>query len=539
MDIARIWLDDCLTNHKCLPLIDGSNDPTMAKPFLGSLLQAGHDEPREHVSPAQESSISTSSTTHQFKNTSSCPTRLIDTGDSISQPPRLVSTQKFVQTPAYMTLSHCWGRQHLFVLTQSNKNDLEREIPVQKLSKTFQDAFHITRQLGHRYLWIDSLCIIQNDNADWETESSKMATVYSNSVLNIAATHASDGSQGCFIDRQGRLIDGCYFPESLIRENAPTDSLYCCVDSELLSREIERAPLNSRAWVLQERLLPPRTLHFGKTQIHWSCHQGTRSESYPDRLEPHGSSWGSFWLKAVLTYTGTSLTRPSDKLVAISGLARLQQAFMPGEYVAGLWKRDLISQMCWFIPERSRHDRPTSYRAPSWSWAAVDGQIWWVYSPLAEYLCSFSDAHIDVASDDPFGQVQGGYIRVRGSLLVLPPSSIDETRPHLNTFCRGRSGESAEMGFYADTKDYWPKDEILYLCVLSRVHSNKGWGALVLKPTGEQKGQLQRVGFMQSWDCEHLEILRAVFDEDVDSSVFEKRDSVDKYGLPQYIFTIV
>jgi hypothetical protein len=131
---------------------------------------------------------------------SGLPTRLIDVGDGQGEhSPRIYIPDPTEPAVPYITLSHAWGTGNIFRLTSTNLEALKIRIPVFELSKTFRDAIDITRRLGHRYLWIDSLCIIQEPKDDWQREAPCMATVYGNALLNLVALGPS--GQGCFTYR--------------------------------------------------------------------------------------------------------------------------------------------------------------------------------------------------------------------------------------------------------------------------------------------------------------------------------------------------
>jgi hypothetical protein len=133
----------------------------------------------------------------------SLPSRVIDVG---SGAPRLVVVKDDTPILPYATMSHCWGSHMPLLLLSSNIAELQKRIPISQLSRSFQDAFLITQRLGLNYIWIDSLCIVQDLAADWERESQSMSEVYSNSYCNIAAAHAADGTHGCFIERSPDLV---------------------------------------------------------------------------------------------------------------------------------------------------------------------------------------------------------------------------------------------------------------------------------------------------------------------------------------------
>lgn len=131
------------------------------------------------------------------------PTRLLDVEETVLESVRLVLSAKAHLTGGYLTLSHCWGEVLCFKLTKDSVQQFMLGIELLQLPQTFQDAVQVTRRLGIRYLWIDALCIIQDDTnkTDWLHEAGLMHKVYSHSFLNIAATGALDTSKGLFVHR--------------------------------------------------------------------------------------------------------------------------------------------------------------------------------------------------------------------------------------------------------------------------------------------------------------------------------------------------
>ena len=161
-------------------------------------------------------------TSHQI------PTRLIAVNES---PIHLVTLGESRAIPRYATLSHSWGKQEFLTLTKALLDSFMVEIPITELTKTFQDAIFITRRLGFDYLWIDSLCIIQDSVEDWEAESFLMSNVYGGSTLNIAAASAIDGSKGCFPElppqrRKARLESSFAVDDCTIKYDVASTWLY-------------------------------------------------------------------------------------------------------------------------------------------------------------------------------------------------------------------------------------------------------------------------------------------------------------------------
>lgn len=271
------------------------------------------------------------------------PTRLIDVGiDSFSKPYLLVS--KPGDRGRWVTLSHCWGHSMSLKTTTSTLQKHQKGVPVKDFPLSFQDAIFITRRLGFRYLWIDSLCIIQDSHSDWLTESAHMGSYYQNCALTIAADEAPGSAHGIFASaiRQGTGWP-TYVP---VAYNSPSRKHH----GELVFRspsidttgEIP-SPLSRRAWTLQETTLSPRVLRYSHEELFWSCNAGSFSESSPDRplefdrdhklilgvsrtgtrLDAMGAM--ECWYGLMKDYAFRKITFDSDRLVAIAGLAEMVQ----------------------------------------------------------------------------------------------------------------------------------------------------------------------------------------------------------------------
>lgn len=199
------------------------------------------------------------------------PTRLIDVGSQEPlQHPRLLCTTEREEY-AYTALSHSWGRRVALKTRRENLEERKQGIPLDIFPPTFRDAVLFTRKLGLQYLWIDSLCIIQGDEEDWFKEGEKMGDIYRNSALTLSATTAKNSTEGFLHPRTPRF-EPIYLTQS--SENPRLNGIHA-IRPWLMSWtkcvEGDQSPLSSRAWILQERLLPPRTLHFGHEQMFWEC----------------------------------------------------------------------------------------------------------------------------------------------------------------------------------------------------------------------------------------------------------------------------
>ncbi|OTA67867.1 HET-domain-containing protein, partial [Hypoxylon sp. EC38] len=298
-------------------------------------------------------------------------------------------------TPRYVTLSHCWGKsQHMKLQTQ-NYSILQKRQPNSILPKTYRDAFRVALSLGIRFIWIDSLCIIQNDEADWRSQSPLMGSIYHNSYCNIAATWGADGDDGCFSNRVP--YTKC---QARIALNTPGGRLveHDILDVHSYSRDITEAQLNTRGWVIQERCLARRQLSFARDQVYWECSDLSASEQFPSgilgpmlktkvslqhiwsRVKPELDFSSELrlresWTMLVELYSSCDFTIPSDRLFALVGLASSVQQTTSDEYIAGLWKRDIQKQLCWQYEGRGERCQDTDTLVPTWSWLKMNGKV--------------------------------------------------------------------------------------------------------------------------------------------------------------------
>lgn len=455
------------------------------------------------------------------------PTRLLDIGHSAGACPRLVTTanEKDACGP-YATLSHCWGGSNILKLMTENIDDLHKAIPMEQLPRTFVEAITVARQLGLRYIWIDSLCIVQDCFQDWQKEASVMGDVYSNSQLNIAATASQDSHGGLFRMRDPREIMSCKVAVSW--EGFEGTSAFV-MDRYMWLKQLGKAPLSQRGWVLQERVLPPRALHFGEKQLFWECREYDACEMYPrglprtmfdycnrvklvDPLAFHKEFWGDtrksskfamyeLWCRNVFLYSDTCVTRESDKLVAISGLAKMMLSLCDDTYLAGLWLRQLPTELLWQVRGRrsdgSRSYRPSTYRAPTWSWASVEGPVFPCIPNDDFTLCiKIQEAMtIPASGNDEAGAVMAGHIRLFGAaiqgILTLgsqTPNTFQD-KLHIN-------GHECPGNAFADVPRPNLKLEITCLIVCwGKILDDENLYMLLLQAApGKPRGWYERVG---------------------------------------------
>ena len=310
------------------------------------------------------------------------PTRVLDVGDQ--EDVKLWDTGG--QSGAYVALSHCWGLpDKTFITTHDTIAKMKAGFAIGQAPATFRDAISITRLLGFRYLWIDSLCIIQRDPADWRREAARMGSVYNNASLTIAAANAKDDNDG-FLHLRNDALTSLRIMSST--ENLAQVYLQTQDDGSKVNAYNAEEPLDARGWTLQEQRLSRRSLRFGSTKMSWDCQCFSLHESETDHfnglsismelLKPYSTALSppsySSWYTMVFMFTDRLLTYDTDKLPSLLGLATEVAKFQNGTYYAGLWWEDMASGMLWFRGCAAELNKPSEYLAPSWSWASLNGR---------------------------------------------------------------------------------------------------------------------------------------------------------------------
>lgn len=477
---ALRWINACTQNHKRCKIVDS------ATYVPERLLDVGHAEDAVRLIETTTLSTQEKDTDNAFKRrTSRIGSKFslkspADIGASLSETfskltfpgsaPRLTRAEPSVK---YVTLSHCWGKtKSPLLLTQETyaSHTSLNGIPVSQLPRTFQDAIMVTRKLGVRYLWVDSLCIIQDSELDWHTQSAQMSYVYSHSWLTIAATASSSDHDGIFpqqatresllriprkpvgsgppvqqvsfdakehtVHHEGRR----YTVYSRLRRLHPDTS-----ESAFLPRK-DKLPLLTRGWIFQERLLSRRVLHFGDTELFWECMEGVSCEcsnkdpaewrvgyDNPERFvgcnDPTKSWYAAMrarkseqwlfyndWRRLCQIYSSLELTFARDRLIAISGVAKQFRAVLKDDYLAGCWRKSLDENICWYCTHFPTGSVRPESSMPTWSWAsASQGALVWI--PCREYLFKILCAQTYPVTDDETGQVSGGRIDLEGLVL--------------------------------------------------------------------------------------------------------------------------
>jgi hypothetical protein len=381
----------------------------------------------------------------------------------------------------------------------------------------FKDVILLTIRLGISFLWIDSLCIVQDDEKDWHREAASMTAIYQNSHLTIAATKSRGSEESLFSATppvyQCIQLDQISGQPLLLRKVLPHPRIWTINSPEY--------PLLSRGWVYQERLLSPRVVHFTSAELLWECLEKSDCEcEAPDLMDrqtatkvehshliSNSQNLNSIvkrWHEILCEYSGLDLTFQADKLPAISGIAKqMHNAFGPllGDYLAGTWEKTLHHDLMWCVSSFVK-PRPFPRTAPSWSWASREGFVSF-YKPGNEI--KILGSKIIPQGPDNFGQLRLAELTLSG-LLVPAILRYDRTRRGFDEY----NLEIAEgyHGLYMDYKIDEPgpsfiEDGSTVFCLWtgsshelgSRAEANRH-ACLILCPVKERIETYERIGLL-------------------------------------------
>jgi hypothetical protein len=376
----------------------------------------------------------------------SLPVRLIDLSrfSDTSRPLRLYIPGSFEQG-RYAALSYCWGYSQPVITTGQNLLRHLRAIQYDSLPQTLQDAVKTAKAIGLNYLWIDALCIIQDSEIDKQREIAKMAQIYQNASLTIVAACTTSSAEG-FLEVRDGTPSALEIPVGCDSGEVGTLSLLPTYQSP------RHEALHDRAWTLQEIILSPRLLIFGKDCVGWKCtaadhgmyrwtdwngycastglttvRVGRGGEITRPRISVYSPDFSTYrssqqaerlpqiyriWKDLIKDYSTRSMTNEEDKLNAIAGIAAYFQEHMNDVYLAGLWTKYLLQELSWKIKGAKQ---PSSKRAPSWSWMALDGPVSFQFDHCGWYTPIVSVISCSVDKTTPITPIS----KVTGGTLVL------------------------------------------------------------------------------------------------------------------------
>ncbi|SPO06299.1 uncharacterized protein DNG_08988 [Cephalotrichum gorgonifer] len=389
------------------------------------------------------------------------PYRVLDVGDSPNDGIRLKETDG--ESGRYLCLSHCWGTHAFLCTLKSNIASHMDSIPHGRLPATFRDAVHFTRLLGVRYLWIDSLCIIQDDEEDWRAQAGKMAGIYANGYITIAAVHAEGARGGLFSTLKPEFQVHSLSPSPIHKNTGKEPGIHARRTLSHISTRFlgslsafspsgKEPPLLQRAWFFQERYLSERVLYFTSGELAWQCSartacqcRGTQDDASLNdgsatikskivnpkqyyhtsaltiALETKGKEEvARRWLNLVGDYSMLDMTFERDIFPALSGLAKVFRNLMGVGYQAGLWDGFIVPGLLWSPVTGSKKKwgcRPREWRAPTWSWAS---SLTVVSFPTAKELlnmCEVVRADCKLRGPDSTGEIGRGKLVLRGRVF--------------------------------------------------------------------------------------------------------------------------
>ena len=486
----------------------------------------------------------------QSKTHSVLPTRVIDVGSNLAITANVSLAETKGAQGDYMALSYCWGDPEVhkaLKTTHSNIDQFKQRITFNSLPLTLQHAVALARRLDFRYIWIDALCIIQDDEHDWQAEAATMCDIYSRAAVTVVACR-SDGSSGGIFGLQ-KYSSCTQIPYRQTFVNLSKDYGRDHEYNVLFQERSDLDPIHARAWALQEAILSTRTIFFTSQEMRWECNTcrhcqcGKLSKNYPAALDPEEAQYELYrtwrlndffpvtsveeaytqWFIMYTTYSQRILRNDCDRLVALGGLARRFAELMEAkfgraeQYLAGVWRGSLPKGLLWHIEtnarelsviQNRRHERPRVWRAPTWSWASMEADVSRFYFRDLQSRTQVLDASTDLVGSDLFGQVKAGplnYLRVAGPLLCRIRFDYDAatTNPLRRKFptISYQGNHLRQANFLIDNDldeetDKHLQDESQDFAILIVGYSPGGdvHESLVLKPVAGEKETFERMG---------------------------------------------
>lgn len=436
-------------------------------------------------------------------------------------------------TVDYAALSYCWGGPQPVTATKSTMKEKMSNIPYSTLSKTLQDAVTVTLKLGLRFLWVDALCIIQDDQIQKEQEIAAMPNIYQNACVTISAARSKSCDEGFLhnIIAPGPAATAFKF---LFYGPDCTVGSVICFHSDDKYRYLN--PIKDRAWPLQEFILSRRIIKFGGFQRSWLCLCDELNETesvgnwWKDRDTEEASLRRDFykvsatsrapkretWSRLVESHSIRTVTNPADRLLAISGMATTLGEKTNDEYLAGIWRGHFPSALLWYVPG-IRAAGSDIYIAPSWSWAAANARVFFQEEELLPdpELKLLPENIILSETKAPYGAVSYGSITVRGWIRRLLWTEEGDKLSDLETTDDGSGEMNATC--WPDYSDSIPTDFVVWCLQISPYNEQNDVGPLGLILITEDGEVFHRRGMFE-YDPIHYkkappQLLKAIWRE--------------------------
>jgi hypothetical protein len=365
------------------------------------------------------------------------PTRLIKLAENEGDVAQLFSPETPVE---FAALSYRWGLGKQSETTKENVCERFRELRTPDFPKTLQDAIQVTSALGLKYIWIDRVCIVQDDEEEWANEASLMADIYASAHVVLSATATEDCKDG-FLQKRAEPLVIQY--EHRGQKNCKVqarqiESHYCGGFTPKINYTLFK-----RGWCTQERLLARRIIHFlpdeilfecpderececggaSKEKIYLCCSPGFMSfTTMRNNSKWREQEWGWEWMQVVCSYSATTLTYGRDSLPAFSGLAAYVEHLKPGKYIAGIWEKDIAVQLGWRVrpgtdTRRWKYPEDVDILGPTFSWSSHVRPICSKTQLTTRILCTLESSRVELATSNPYGQVRHASLCLRGRII--------------------------------------------------------------------------------------------------------------------------
>lgn len=429
----------------------------------------------------------------------------------------------------YACLSYCWGHQskenQIGQTLRQNIEQYKQAIPVQELPSTIVDTIRLCCKLGIEFLWVDRLCIVQDkdpdtDRDDWKIEASKMCDYYSQSALTVSVPICSESSQSFLAERQKGFKEQSQFAivEYLDEESKSKSSLWLTsylngnkgswsLQNPWIDfagkRDSEGNGWSGRGWTFQEWMLSPRVLHINGLTL-WDCFDGYANElDHREMKEPtlkrspeefgKDISWGQI----VEEYSNRQVTKKTDRLPALAGLAERYRGVTHWTYLAGIWKEEMPFSLLWQAEYHAFADRPelTNQTTPSWSWAHSNGHIYCLFNGgIFSAKASVVDFECEYDPPGSLSTVVKSWLDIDGPLSIVQGQRREEVKAGSEWW------ESApdDGDGYSEDAIHQRAIKLLILAVSKgRFRGKDFYGALVLHECGrtpDGRSVFRRVG---------------------------------------------
>ncbi|KAI3325459.1 HET-domain-containing protein [Xylariaceae sp. AK1471] len=388
------------------------------------------------------------------------PRRLVSVGLE-GQTVKLVEGRMLPTSSDYVTLSYCWGATLQLQTTEETLHRFHEVIPTDLLPKAYVDAFSIARALGVGYIWINALCIVQDDDEEWQTESAKLGKIFQKSLLTITATESADSSEGCFPPRNDDGKKTEVFFSTNQQGTIESPILVRTYDRDIREGCLNGSIISKCGWTLQEQLLSRRIVSCMQTEVHWQCQACyqtqsgltfTSEEAFNSNMKLSGALlpstaqmgdewWRNTWRLIIENYTARSFTFENDRIPAIASITKHIARIVDDVSILGLWKGSFGRDLAWW---RSS-ERPVSMASsgfPSWSWFSSQGEVdytlWERYNkaPL-EIHTTLLDWCVRWEGVPYVSPVEFAHAEIEGPVLEIPIAPVEGNRnnpPYFQVF---------------------------------------------------------------------------------------------------------